>query len=126
MLYVKEKKARLGAFLEHGHPIGISPTKVEVGFPADSFYYSSLSEPDALATLTSLAREHFGGAPELKLVKLTDSGANLPPTVHEKKKLHSRESLKQAEEELKKHPLVAAAVEIFGGKLELERSKDGL
>ena len=84
--YVKEKKARIGAFLEHGHPLGISASKVEVGFPADSFYYSSLSEPDAVATLTSLAREHFGGTPELKLVKLTEAGGNLPPTVHEKKK----------------------------------------
>jgi DNA polymerase III subunit gamma/tau len=122
--HVKEKKARLGAFLEHGHPLGISPTKVEVGFPADSFYYSSLSEPDALATLTSLAREHFGGAPELKLVRLTETGANLPPTLHEKKNIHSQESMKQDEADLKKHPLVAAALEIFGGKLELEKKKE--
>ena len=85
VLHVKEKKARLGAFLEHGHPLGISATKVEVGFPADSFYYSSLSEADTLMTLTALAREHFGGTPDLVLVKLTDVGAKLPATLHEKK-----------------------------------------
>ncbi len=124
--HVKEKKARLGAFLEHGHPLGITATKVEVGFAAESFYYSSLSESDALATLTSLAQEYFGGTPEIKLVKLSEAGANLPPTVHEKKKLHSMESVRQAETDLKKHPLVAAALEIFGGKVELEKKKDGL
>ena len=122
--YVKEKKARLGAFLEHGHPLGISATKVEIAFPADSFYYSSLSEPEALQILTNLAREHFGGNPEIKLVKLTEAGADLPPTVHEKKKLQSVENLKQAEEKLKKHPLVAAALEIFGGNLELEKETE--
>ena len=123
--YVKEKKARLGAFLEHGHPLDISATKVEVAFPADSFYFSSLSEPEALVTLANLARGHFGGTPEIKLIKSTEAGANLPPSVQEKKKLHSDESLKQAERELKKHPLVAAALEIFGGKLELEQETDG-
>jgi DNA polymerase-3 subunit gamma/tau len=122
--FVKEKKARLGAFLEHGHPLGISATKVEVAFPADSFYYSSLTEPEALVVLTTLAREHFGGTPEIKLVKQTDVGANLPPTVHEKKKLLSDESLKQAADELQKHPLVTAALEIFGGKLELEKDSE--
>ena len=120
VMYVKEKKARLGAFLEHGHPLGISATKVEIAFPADSFYYSSLSEPEALAILTNLAREHFGEAREIKLVKLTEAGGNLPPTVQEKKKLQSDDNLKQAEDELNKHPLVVAALEIFGGKLELE------
>ena len=40
-----------------------------------------------------------------------------------KKKLHSMESVKQAEDDLKKHPLVVAALEIFGGKLELEKKK---
>jgi DNA polymerase-3 subunit gamma/tau len=122
--FVKEKKARLGAFLEHGHPLGISATRVEVAFPADSFYYSSLTEPEALVVLTTLAREHFGGTPEIKLVKHSDAGTDLPPTVHEKKKLQSDESLKQAVEELQKHPLVAAALEIFGGKLELEKDSE--
>ena len=123
--HVKEKKARLGAFLEHGHPLVVSATKVEVGFPADSFYFSSLSEPEALELLTNLARAHFGGSPEIRLVKLTEAaGVNLPPTVHEKKKLHSMDTLKQAEDELKQHPLVAAALEIFGGKLELEQETD--
>lgn len=122
--HVKEKKARLGAFLEHGHPLGISAAKVEIGFPADSFYYSSLSESEALATLKSLAGEYFGGTPEFKLVKLTQASVDLPPTVHEKKKLHSTASLKQAEDDLKKHPLVAAALEIFGGKLELAKKTE--
>jgi DNA polymerase-3 subunit gamma/tau len=122
--HVKEKKVRLGSFLEHGHPLSVTASKVEVGFAADSFYLSSLSEPESLAVLTSLAREHFGGTPEIRLVKLTESGAALPPSVHEKKKLHSTESLTQAEDELKKHPLVAAALEIFGGKLELEKEAE--
>ena len=122
--YVKGKKVRLGAFLEHGHPIGISATKVEVAFPADSFYYSSLSEPEALAILANLAHECFGGTPEIKLVKLTEAGANLPPTVQEKKKIQSDDTLKQAEDELKKHPLVVTVLEIFGGKLELEQETD--
>ena len=124
MAYVKGKKVRLGAFLEHGHPIGISATKVEVAFPADSFYYSSLSEPEALAILANLAHECFGGTPEIKLVKLTEAGANLPPTVQEKKKIQSDDTLKQAEDELKKHPLVVTVLEIFGGKLELEQETD--
>ena len=122
--HVKEKKARLGAFLEHGRPLGVSTTKVEVGFPPDSFYYSSLSEPDTLAVLTSLAHEYFGGTPKVALVRLTETGGNLPPTVHEKKKLQSLESMRQAEDELKQHPLVAAALEIFGGKLELEKKSE--
>ena len=36
-----------------------------------------------------------------------------------KKKLESVASLQQAEDSLKKHPLVTAALEVFGGRLEL-------
>ena len=122
--HVKEKKVRLGAFLEHGHPLTVTASKVEVGFAADSFYLSSLSEPESLTMLTALAHEHFGGAPEIRLVKLTETGTALPLSVHEKKKLHSAESMNQAEAELKKHPLVAAALEIFGGKLEIEKDAE--
>ena len=122
--HVKAKKVRLGSFLEHGHPFIVSSSKVEAGFPADSFYLSSLTEPESLAILAKLASEFFGGKPEVRLIKLTDSADSLPPTVHEKKKLQSRESLIIAEGELKKHPLVAAALEIFGGPIELEREED--
>ena len=119
VMYVKEKKARLGAFLEHGHPLGVTAGKVEVGFPSDSFYYSSLSEPETLGLLKALAGEYFGGEREIRLVKLAETGTKLPPTVHEKKKLESVASLQQAEDSLKKHPLVTAALEVFGGRLEL-------
>lgn len=121
---VKEKKVRLGSFLEHGRPLQVSKEKLEVGFQADSFYLSSLSEPESLALLTSLASIHFGDNPEVKIVRLTDTVAPLPPTEHEKKKLQSDSALKQAEDTLRNHPLVSAALEIFGGKLELEKDSE--
>ena len=122
--HVKEKKARLGAFLEHGRPLGISATKVEVGFPPDSFYYSSLSEPETLGVLASLAQEYLGGTPEVRIVTLSETGGNLPLTENEKKKITSDAAMKLAEESLRRHPLVSAALEIFGGTLELEKKTE--
>ncbi len=116
--FVKEKKASIGSFLEHGRPLKVSPSSLEIGFTAEhSYYLNTLREPDYGATLKELACAFLGGEPGIRLILLQDTPDSAPPSLVEKKSLEDaarQQSLKQAAEA---HPLVAAALEIFGGAL---------
>jgi DNA polymerase-3 subunit gamma/tau len=123
--FVKEKKASIGSFLEHGRPLKVSPSSLEIGFtPEQSYYLNTLREPDYEATLKDLARTFFRGEPGLKLISLPGASKTTPPSLAEKKNLEDaakRKNLKQAAET---HPLVAAALEIFGGAISEIREID--
>jgi DNA polymerase-3 subunit gamma/tau len=116
--FVKEKKASIGSFLEHGRPLKISSSTLEIGFTSEqSYYLNTLREPDYGATLKELARAFFHGEPGIRLILLPDASEDAPPSLAEKKSLEDaakRQNLKQVAET---HPLVTAALEIFGGAI---------
>ncbi len=116
--FAKEKKATIGTFLEHGRPLKVSPSSLEIGFtPEQSYYLNTLREPDYGTALKELARNFFRGEPGIKLISLQDVAETLPPSLAEKKSLEDaarQQGLRQAAET---HPLVAAALELFGGEI---------
>jgi DNA polymerase-3 subunit gamma/tau len=115
--FVKEKKVSIGTLLEHGRPLKVTPTAIEIGFPDGSYYLHTLREADYEAALKELARAFFQAETRITLSPLAKPSDAVPPSLAEKKSLDQtrrRESLKLTAE---KHPMVAAALEIFGGEL---------
>ena len=115
--FVTGRKASLGSMLEHGHPLLVSQSLIKIGFPSGSFYLTALKDPDSMSSLKEMAHRYFHAQPAVELVALTGSGGDVPPSVLQNKNTLASERLSRIDEEGRKHPLVAAAVEIFGGEI---------
>jgi DNA polymerase-3 subunit gamma/tau len=114
---VKGNKPMLATFLEHGHPLRISAALLEIGFPTGSFQLSSLQDPAAMADLCGLAKAFFGSETAIHLVALTEDAREVPATLSVKKNLEKANKLSRLKEVALSHPMVAAALEIFGGEI---------
>jgi DNA polymerase III subunit gamma/tau len=114
---VNKERKRLGAMLESARPLRFGADVVEIGVPAGSFHYTCLQDADTLAALTAFAARFFGGTPDFKVTPLTGEASNLPPTLQEKKNLKAADRQRELEGCATSHPLVSAAVEIFGGEI---------
>lgn len=114
--YVKGKKPMLASFLEHGHPLKITPALLELGFSAGSFQLSRLRDPDAASELQTMAKEYFRADTVIKFVSLAGEEAT-PPSILEKKSLEDAGRMQKMKVRAESHPLVAAALDIFGGEI---------
>jgi len=115
---VKGKKPLLASLLEHGRPLKVSPGHLEIGFPEGSFQLHSLREPAAMTELKGIAKAYFHMESVISLFPLTDMPAGAPATLLEKKSLDEADRIRLIEQTAKGHPMVAAALEIFGGEIE--------
>jgi DNA polymerase-3 subunit gamma/tau len=114
--FVKQKKPMLASFLEHGHPLKVSPDLLELGYPAGSFHLSRLRDPDVTAELQTLAQGHFRTATAIRFVSL-DGENPVPPSILEKKSLEDAGRQQKMKKLAEQHPLVIAALDIFGGEI---------
>jgi DNA polymerase-3 subunit gamma/tau len=115
--FVKGKKPMLASSLEHGHPLQVSATLLEIGFPTGSFQLSSLQDAAAMTELRGLAKAFFRTETAIRLASVTEETGVAPATLLEKKSLEDANRLKVIKEVAKSHPMVAAALEIFGGEI---------
>lgn len=115
--FVKGKKPRLGAALDHGRPLRVSARSLEIGFPAGSFQLTSLQDAASLAELQGLAKAFFRTEAAVKLVSLAADGGGLPLSLSEKKSREKESRRLELHQAATGHPLVAAALEIFGGEI---------
>ncbi len=112
---VRGKKPFLASFLEYGRPLVVSAELLEIGYPPGSFQLSRLQDADALAELKGLAKLFFRREPVIRFKSLRDEGSEAPPTLLEKKSLEETIRTQHLKEKALGHPLVNAALEVFGG-----------
>lgn len=115
--FVKGKKPLLASFLENGHPLEIAAGHLEIGFPEGSFQLHSLQDPAALTELRGMANAFFRTESVLRLASMSEVPADAPATLLEKKTLDEANRVKMIKEGAESHPMVAAALEIFGGEI---------
>jgi DNA polymerase-3 subunit gamma/tau len=96
----------------------VSRGHLEIGFPEGSFQLNSIRETSAIMELRGLATTFFRTEPAVKIVPMTKTPADAPATLLEKKSLDEAERSRIMEETAKGHPMVVAALEIFGGEIE--------
>jgi len=122
--FVRGKKPMLASFLEHGHPLTVSASLLEIGFPAGSFQLSRLKDPDASVELQALAQAFFRSDTGVRLASLTGE-TTAPPSLLEKKSLEDADRKHRMKERVASHPMVTAALDIFGGEVgEIREKKD--
>jgi DNA polymerase III subunit gamma/tau len=116
--FVRGKKPLLASFLEHGRPLAVSAEQLEIGFPAGSFHLSKMQDPESLAELKGLAQKYFHHPTGIRFKSLSaDEGGDAPPNLLEKKSLEETGRKLQLMEKALQHPLVGAALEVFGGEI---------
>ena len=114
---VRGSKPLLASLLEHARPLQVAAAGLTIGFPPNSPKLGMLRDPEKQAQLQELAQAYFGGDPVVKVVTLEGEASAAPISLSEKKsrdEARRRENLRQDAE---RHPVVAAALEIFGGEI---------
>lgn len=115
--FVRGKKPLLASLLEHGRPLRVTTTQLEIGLAAGSFELRQLQAPGNVEELKTLAKGYFQAEAAVKLVSLQGDTPDLPPTLLEKKSLESANRQHELKRAVADHPAVAAALEIFGGEV---------
>lgn len=115
--FVRGKRLGLASLLEHGAPVNLSGRRMEIGFPAGSFYLSSIQDADNISAIREFAAAYFQVEREVKVITLSQASETAQTTIFEKKKLEEDARIETLERESRENPMVAAAIEIFGGEI---------
>jgi DNA polymerase-3 subunit gamma/tau len=113
--FAKKKKPPFASILEHGQPLALDDSLLQVGYAEKSFYLERMQEADNLNFLQTLSREFFQRNLKVKVSSLNPGaqpGGPAPESKGEKKN-----SKREKEEEALNHPLVREAINIFGGRV---------
>jgi len=115
--FVKQKKPMLATKLEKGSPIQASGNALQIGFSRGSLELSLLQEADYRQQLADLAKNYYGQPVEIKIIPLSTDSVDTPLSIAEKKNLERAMKEKAVKEAADCHPLVKAALEVFGGEV---------
>ena len=107
----------LATKLEKGSPLKDSAGVLHIGYQKGSLEFSMLQEPDYQQQLGELAAAYYGMPVAIKiLVNSPESGA-VPLSIAEKKTVELARQEQKIKDAADKHPLVMAALDIFGGEI---------
>ena len=115
--FVKSKKPMLATKLEKGSPIQTGGDSLQIGFPRGSLELSLLQEADYKQQLAELAASYYGQPIDIRIIPLTANSTDSPMSISEKKTLDRTMKEKALKAAADSHPLVQAALEVFGGEV---------
>jgi DNA polymerase-3 subunit gamma/tau len=115
--YVKSKKPMLATKLEKGSPLKTAVGILHVGYQKGSLELSMLQEPDYQQQLAELAAAYYGIPVSIKIVVNSSEGGDLPLSIAEKKTVELARQEQVITEAADRHPLVIAALDVFGGEI---------
>ncbi len=122
--FVKRSKPLLATKLEKGNPLQLEEGSLKIGFPPGSLELSMLKEPDYQNQLQELAAGFFRRQTAVRIVPITADQQHIPISLAEKKSLEQSARATALKETALRHPMVSAALEIFGGTLDECREPD--
>jgi DNA polymerase-3 subunit gamma/tau len=113
--FAKKKKPPFASLLEHGQPLTLNESLLELGYPEKSFYLERMQETDNLNFLQALSAEFFRRSLKAKVRSLIPGAQPRGPAPEGKGE--RRNSRREKEQEALNHPLVREAINIFGGRV---------
>jgi DNA polymerase-3 subunit gamma/tau len=122
--FVRQKKPLLASCLDHARPLKIEAERLDIGLASGSFHLGRLQDQESLNELKELAVAFFSTSPVVRLVPLSDTPPDAPMTLMEKKSHDEEERLTKLRRNVEQHPLVSAALDIFGGELSMVSEKE--
>lgn len=115
--FVKQKKPILATKLEKGSPIQASGDALQIGFSRGSLELSLLQESENRQQLAELSSSYYGQPVDIKIIPLAADSVDAPLSIAEKKNLDHALKEKAVKDAADSHPLVKAALEVFGGEV---------
>jgi DNA polymerase-3 subunit gamma/tau len=116
--FVKKTRPLLATKLEKGSPLQLGEGELQIGFPRGSLELSMLKEQDYHNQLQELAVSFFRRPTVVKIVPISNEDRQAPISLAEKKSLDQAARVTALKETALRHPMVTAALEIFGGTLD--------
>jgi len=90
---------------------------LQIGFPRGSLELSLLQEADYKQQLAELAASYYGQPIDIRIIPLAANSTDSPMSISEKKTLDRTMKEKALKAAADSHPLVQAALEVFGGEV---------
>lgn len=118
---IRKKKPLLASILEHGSLLPPQLPRLEIAFPAGSFYYDQLKDPDKLEQLELLATDYFGEKVQLRVSVLEGGAHPAPAPLIEERRAQEQGYRAQVRQQAMDHPKVKAVLEVFGGEVKQVR-----
>jgi DNA polymerase III subunit gamma/tau len=116
-----EQKPALGAILEHGSPLSYAPDRIEIGFPEDSYFLTSMQDLDNKKAVDALAAQFMHQPTIIKITAIgaVDSAAGdaTPRSLAEKKKYDEEQRRELMVREVHGHPVVQESLRVLGGEI---------
>lgn len=117
VLYVKSKKPMLATKLEKGSPLKTAPGVLHIGYQKGSLELSMLQDPDYKLQLADFAAAYYGQPVSISILVNSQEVSALPLSIAEKKTAEHARQEQAVKEAADNHPLVMAALDIFGGEV---------
>ncbi len=107
----------IGSFLEKGSVVTLASDHVVVGYPKrDAIARWRTDKPENRALIAKVCEEIAGCPIRVQVIELQD-GQTRPPSMGELRAKKKREDDQDLMQQVKAHPLVKEALELFGGEL---------
>lgn len=107
----------IGSFLEKGSVVTLAADHVIIGYSKrDAIARWRTDKPENRALLASICQELAGCPIRVQIIELQD-GQERPPSMGELRAKKKREDDQDLMQQVKAHPLVKEALELFGGEL---------
>ncbi|HLV20939.1 MAG TPA: DNA polymerase III subunit gamma/tau [Polyangiaceae bacterium] len=113
---VAVSRPELAAFFEHAAPLSLDAGELVLGWEPGSVFVSEATTPEAQAVLASAAAEALGARPNLRFEQDSAVAAKTLTLAAIGAKQRD-EDLKRALADIRQHPRVAEALEIFGARI---------
>lgn len=115
---LRTTKPQLVSILEHGEPVVVSNTRIELAYPKDSLYGEMLREPDRLAMAHEAMRTHFGAGCRVTIATTgITAGAPAPAEEKARARAEKQEEQKRVRQAAAEHALVKEAAHLFGAEI---------
>ena len=125
---VAQVRPGLRSVLEHAVPSEIGPARVTLLFEpveSQSFFLAQAQDPEAIAILTDAVRAHFGARTAVQVQTGARPAGRGTTTLAAIDAEARRTAEGRAREAVERHPLVAAAMRIFGAEIREVKPADG-
>jgi len=115
--FANKQRPAIGSVLEHGSPLKQESGLIEIGFPAGSYYLSSIQDAESIAEIKTLANEFTGQETTIRIKSIAQAMDDVPPSLAEKKKNDHEQRQEELKQEVAEHPVIKEALRIFGGTI---------
>jgi DNA polymerase-3 subunit gamma/tau len=115
--FAKKKKPSFASILEHGRPLALNDTVLEIGYPEKSFCLERMQEADNNAVFEALAAEFFKKPLRARVRGLSGGGPSGNNPGNGEKENGRKANLREKQEEALNHPFVRETINIFGGRV---------